>query len=61
MNAIEKRITEPTCEDLTKVKAIALYEETQGGSRYEYIIKNIEKTPTEQRLKSWWLVPVFSD
>ena len=61
LNAIEIRITEPTGVDLAKVKAIALYEETQGGSRYAYIIKNIEKTPTEQRLKSWWLVPVFSD
>lgn len=61
LNAIEIRITEPTGVDLAKVKAIALYEESDGGARYAYIIKNIEKTPTEQRLKSWWLFPVFSD
>lgn len=61
LNAIEIRITEPTGVDLAKVKAIALYEESEGGSRYAYIIKNVEKTPAEQRLKSWWLFPVFSD
>lgn len=61
LNAIEIKITKPTGVDLEKVKAIALYEESEGGARYAYIIKNVEKTPTEQRLKSWWLVPVFSD
>lgn len=61
LNAIELRITKPTGVDLEKIKAIALYEESEGGSRYAYIIKNVEKTPAEQRLKSWWLFPVFSD
>lgn len=61
LNAIELRITKPAGVDLGKVKAIALYEESDGGARYAYIIKNVEKTPAEQRLKSWWLFPVFSD
>ena len=61
LNAIEVRITKPAGVDLEKVKAIVLYEESAGGARYAYIIKNVEKTPAEQRLKSWWLLPVYSD
>lgn len=61
LNAIELRISKPSGIDLEKVKAITLYEEDNKGGKYAYIIKNVTTTPAADRLKSWWLLPVFSD
>lgn len=61
LNAIELRITKPSGVNLQNVKSIALYEEGENNARYAYIVKNVEKTPVEQRLKSWWIYPVFTD
>lgn len=61
LNAIEVRITTPSGVDLNAVNAIALYQDSDDGGRYAYIIKNVSKQPNNKKLQSWWLVPVFSD
>lgn len=61
LNAIEVRIPTPSGVDLTKLNAIALYQDNDDGGRYAYIIKNVSKQPDNKKLQSWWLIPVFSD
>ena len=61
LNAIQVRITTPSGVDLNAVNAIALYQDSDDGGRYAYIIKNVSKQPNNKKLQSWWLVPVFSD
>ena len=61
-NAIEVRIPTPSGVDLTAVKSIALYTQTEEGSeRVAYIIKNVERLPNNRKLQSWWICSVFSD
>lgn len=61
LNAIEIRIVTPSGVDLNAVNAIALYQDSDDGGRYAYIIKNVSKQPNNKKLQSWWLCPVFSN
>lgn len=61
-NAIEIRIPTPSGVNLTAVKSIALYTQSEEGSeRVAYIIKNVEKLPNDKKLQSWWICPVLND
>ena len=61
-NAIEIRIPTPSGVNLTAVKSIALYTQSEEGSeRVAYIIKNVEKLPNDKKLQNWWICPVLND
>lgn len=58
LNAIKLEINVPAGIDLNEVKSIALYEE---GTRYAYIVKNVDKLPDDRKLDSWWIYPIYSE
>lgn len=59
LNSIEIRIPNPNV-DLTNVKSIVLYQEDSIGGKYAYIVKNVGKLTNNEKLKSWWIYPVFN-
>ena len=58
--AIEIRFAPSAATDLSKVRAIVFYEESEKGNRNAYIVKNISPLPTNGKLPSMYIYPVFN-
>ena len=58
--AIEIRFAPSAATDLSKVRAIVFYEESEKGNRSAYIVKNISPLPTNGKLPSMYIYPVFN-
>ena len=60
-NSIRIDFTPPTGieENIADVKSIVLYD-TENTANYAYIAKNVALLPSERKLQSWFIYPVFS-
>lgn len=60
-NAIRIDITAPNGVDLSQVKSIVMYQQDEIGGRYAYIAYNVEHLPDAEKLKPWYIYPVFNE
>lgn len=58
-NSLEIIFEEPTKVNMTDVRSIVFYD-TDNGTRYAYIAKNVERLSKEKKLISWHIYPVFN-
>ena len=58
-NSLQINFTTPGGINLNEVKSIVVYD-TENTNRYVYIAKNVALLPSAERLKSWYMYPMYS-
>ena len=58
--AIGIRFAPSAATDLSQVKAIVFYEESEAGNRNAYIVKNISALTADGKLPDWFIYSVFN-